>query len=225
MGRVVDLAGGGCAYLAGPDQGAGLGLLVIPEHQGLGPHIEDVCDRFAAEGFTALAPDLSHGAASGEPDGKGTVVTAHDVERGARELEAAVEHLAGSSSVRGEGMGVVGFGTGAGLAFVIAADRPHDIRAGVVFYGLVPSEWVGPNWSRLQAPVQGHFAEHDRLVPPEEVRRLEATLGGMGKDVELFVYPDAAHAFFDDTRPDAYHPTAAGLAWTRTLEFLRAKLG
>jgi carboxymethylenebutenolidase len=95
----------------------------------------------------------------------------------------------------------------------------------VPFYGLIPSPSAEPDWSSLQAPVQGHYGEDDDRCTPEERQRLEVTLSDLGKDVEVFVYPDAGHGFFDDTRPEAYHGASASLAWTRTLEFLRAKLG
>jgi len=55
--------------------------------------------------------------------------------------------------------------------------------------------------------------------------RHQAELRDLGKDAELLVYPGVDHAFFNDTRPEVYDAAAAVLAWTRTLEFLRAKLG
>lgn len=224
MGTVFELTSRGRAYEAAPEQGAGPGLLVIHERWGLVPHVRDVCDRFGAEGFTAVAPDLFHGATAEEPDAAGKLMLGLNLEQAGRELAAAVDHLELSSSVRGQGIGVVGFCMGAGLALVLATQRA-GIRACVVYYGLIPWPSVRPDWSRLQAPVQGHVGDQDELAA-DEARRLEATLSSLDKDVELFFYPDAGHAFFfDDSRPEAYNATAAGLAWTRTLEFLRAKLG
>ncbi len=224
MGTVVELTGRGRAYLAAPQQGAGLGLLVIHERWGLVPQVQDVCDRFGAEGFTALAPDLFRGATADEPDDAARLMMGLDLEQAGHKLGAAIDHLEVSSSVRGQGVGVVGFCMGGGLGLVLATRRA-DIRACVAYYGIVPPPSARPDWSRLQAPVQGHVGDQDELVPPEEARHLEAMLSGLDKDVEVFFYPDAGHAFFDDSRPEAYNPTAAGLAWTRTLEFLRAKLG
>ena len=225
MGSLIDYGAGGRAYLSTPAQGAGLGLLVIQEYWGLVPHIEDVCDRFAAEGFTALAPDLFHGATATEPDEAGKLMMAMDLERAAQDLSGAVTFLAGHEAVRGRGVGVVGFCMGGGLALVLASQRPDDVRACVSFYGLIPWPSARPDWSRLQAPVQLHIGEHDELFSPEAAGDLEATLSGLGKDVDVYPYAGAGHAFFNDTRPEAYEPTAAALAWTRTLEVLRAKLG
>lgn len=226
MGTTIDVTGGVQAYIATPDQGAGLGLLVLQEHWGIVPHIEHVCDRFAAEGFTAVAPDLVRATTPPRAEGGGdTQMTGLHLGDAARALGAVVDDLDASPSVRGDGVGVVGFGMGGDLALVLAAERPSEVRACVAFYGPVPREVTGPDWSRLQAPVQAHVAEDDSLVSPEDLAELEATLSGLGKDIELFVYPDAGHAFFDDTRPEAYNAAAASLAWIRTLEFLRAKLG
>jgi len=212
-------------YLATPERGAGLGLLVIQEWWGLVPHIEDVCDRFAAEGFTALAPDLYHGESASEPDEAGKLMMALNLDRAATDLSAAVDWLTASDDVRGDGIGVVGFCMGGGLALVLGTQRADAIRAIVPFYGVIPWPSVQPDWSRLAAPVQGHFAALDGFFTPEKVRELEQTLTDLDKDVDFHLYDGVDHAFFNDTRPDVYDETAANLAWTRTLEFLRAKLG
>ena len=230
MGEIVALDGDCRAYVSAPDKGAGLGLVVLQEHWGLVPHIEDLCDRFAAEGFTALAPDLlpeatASEATASEPDEADSLMMALNLEQAARQTGAAVDLLEASPAVRGDGVGVVGFGMGGGLALMLAIQRPDDVRACVPFYGLVPGQWVQPDWSQLKAPVQGHFGEKDEVSTPERVRELEATLSGLAKEVEFFSYPDAGRGFFDDTRPQSYDPSAARTAWTRSLEFLRAKLG
>lgn len=225
MGELIDLGGNERGYLATPAMGAGPGLVVIQEYWGLVPHIEDVCERFAAEGFSALAPDLFRGATATEPDEAGKLMMALNLQQAARDLEAAVDHLRSSSDVRGDGLGVVGFCMGGGLAMMLAAQRPDDIDACVTFYGLIPWESAQPDWSRLGAPVQGHFGEDDELFSPDKVRELEAALDKASKVSDFHHYAGAGHAFFNDTRPEAHDASAADLAWTRTLEFLRAKLG
>ena len=228
MGEMVEFASnGGTAkgYLAKPEQGAGLGLLVIQEWWGLVPHIEDVCERFAAEGFTALAPDLYHGEKTTEPDEAGKLMMAMNFDAAAKDLSGAVDFLNDSDDVRGDGIGVVGFCMGGGLALVMATRRPDAVRACVPFYGVIPWENAQPDWSKLEAPVEGHFAEKDGFFGPDAVAQLQETLDGLGKDANLIVYPGVDHAFFNDARPEVYDETAAELAWTRTLEFLRSKLG
>ncbi len=227
MGDVIELSGNGTTgrgYLATPEQGAGPGLVVIQEWWGLVPHIQDVCDRLAGEGFASLAPDLLHGATASEPAEAGKLMMALDPEQAARDMGAAVDHLVASEAVRGAGVGVIGFCMGGGLALMLATQRPDDIRACVAFYGVIPWESADPDWSRLEAAVQAHFAEEDDFLP-EQARHLEQTLRELGKDVEMFLYPGVGPGFFNDTRPDVYDASAASTAWTRSLEFLRAKLG
>ncbi|MGH9004028.1 MAG: dienelactone hydrolase family protein, partial [Acidimicrobiia bacterium] len=121
-------------YLATPEAGAGPGLIVIQEWWGLVDHIKDLCDRFAAEGFTALAPDLYHGATTTEPDEAGRLMMGMNLERAARDMAGAVDHLAGHEAVRGQGVGVVGFCMGGGLALWLGTLRPDAVKAVVPYY-------------------------------------------------------------------------------------------
>ena len=206
MGEMVEFpsnGGTGQGYLAAPEVGAGIGLVVIQEWWGLVPHIKDVCDRFAAEGFTALAPDLFHGETTTEPDEAGKLLMALNLEQAAKDMSGAIDFLEGSDKVRGEGVGVVGFCMGGGLAMMLAVQRPDAVRACVPFYGIIPWESAQPDWSKLQAPMLGHFAELDGFFSPEKAKELEATLKGLGKEVDFHVYPGVDHAFFNDVRPEA----------------------
>jgi carboxymethylenebutenolidase len=228
MGEMVEFrsnGGTGQGYLATPEAGAGIGLVVIQEWWGLVPHITDVCDRFAAEGFTALAPDLYHGTTTTEPDEAGKLLMALNLPQAAKDMSGAIDYLVASDRVRGDGVGVVGFCMGGGLALMLGVQRPDAVEAVVPFYGIIPWEAAQPDWSKLEAPVLGHFAELDEFFSPEKAAELEATLEGLGKDVDFHHYAGVHHAFFNDTRPEVYVDDAASLAWTRTLEFLRAKLG
>ncbi|HET6953461.1 MAG TPA: dienelactone hydrolase family protein, partial [Acidimicrobiales bacterium] len=97
MGEIVEFASnGGTArgYLAVPESGTGIPVVVIQEWWGLVPHIEDVCDRFAGEGFVALAPDLFHGRSTTEPDEAGKLMMALNVEAAARDMSGAVDKVA-----------------------------------------------------------------------------------------------------------------------------------
>ena len=222
-------AGGrvGGGYLAAAHEGAGLGVVVIQEWWGLEDHIKDVCERFAAEGCTALAPDLFHGSTvpHGEPDEADKAAMALDLPRAAGELSGAVDFLLDHPMVRGRAIGVVGFCIGGGLALWLATLRPDRVAAVVPFYGLIPWSAVQPDYARMEAAVEGHYAEDDDMAGPPAVEKLQDTLTGLGKDVKTFLYPGTHHAFFNDTRPDVYDEEAARVAWVRTLEHLRSKLG
>ena len=88
----------------------------------------------------------------------------------------------------------------------------------VDFYGVHPN--VHPDFSKLTAPVLGLFGETDDFVPPATVRQLEAAIQQAGGSIESHSYPNAGHAFFNDSRPEAYNAEAATDAWQRLLAFL-----
>jgi len=226
MGEMIEYqANGGKAsgYLAVPEWGSGPGVIVIQEWWGLVPHITEVADRFASEGFVALAPDLYGGKKTSEPDEAGKEMMALQIPEAVKVMSGATDELLRRSS--GERVGVVGFCMGGGLALVLAAARPDAVAACVPFYGLIPWPDASPDFSKMSAAVLGHYAGKDEYFTPEAVRALETQLKELGKDVEMHVYEDADHAFFNDTRPEVYDPEAAAEAWRRTLEFLHFRLG
>ena len=218
-GRMVQFpANGGTTsgYLATPAAGKGPGVLVIQEWWGLVGHIKNVCDRFAAEGFTALAPDLYHGQTASEPDTAGKLFMALNIAQAEKDLRGAVDFLAQQAT--SQKVGVVGFCMGGQLALFAATLNPK-VGAVVDFYGVHPN--VKPDYSRLQAPVLGLFAAKDQFVTPDNARELEAAIKRAGKSCEIHIYPDVDHAFFNDERPDVYNRAAAEDAWRRTLAFFR----
>ena len=228
MGETIEFpSNGGRAggYLAVPPSGGGPGVIVIQEWWGLVPHIEDVCERFAAEGFVALAPDLYHGAkvAVTEPDEAGKEMMALEMGRAGRDMSGAVDELLRRSAR--DTVGVVGFCMGGGLALVLATQRPDAVAACVAFYGLIPWPDAQPDFAALTAAVQAHVAGEDGYFSPDEAAKLEERLRHLGKETDFHTYPGADHAFFNDTRPDVYDVGAAGLAWDRTVDFLHARLG
>jgi carboxymethylenebutenolidase len=227
MGELVEFPSNGhdaSGYLATAQGGSGPGLIVIQEWWGLVDHIKDVCDRFAAEGFTALAPDLYHGATTREPDEAGKLMMALNMETAAKDMSGSVDYLLGLDSVAGDQVGVTGFCMGGGLALMLAVQRPDVIGACVPYYGLIPWEHAQPDWSQLDAPVLGHYAENDGFFTPELAAQLQEQLRGLGKDATLVVHPGVDHAFFNDTRPEVYNEATAAAAWEQTIEFLRANL-
>jgi carboxymethylenebutenolidase len=225
MGEIVEFPSNGrtdTGYLAVPGTGSGPGLIVIQEWWGLVPHIKEVCDRFAGEGFVALAPDLYRGETTTEPDEAGKLMMALNIDQASKDMSGAVDHLLGLDAVTSGSVGVTGFCMGGGLALKLAADRPDAVSACVPFYGLIPWANAQPDWSTLEAAVLGHYAENDDFFTPEQARELESTLRQHGKDAEIVVHEGAGHAFFNDHRPEAHHPEHAREAFERTVEFLRS---
>ncbi|MBI3457685.1 MAG: dienelactone hydrolase family protein [Candidatus Rokubacteria bacterium] len=221
-GRMVAFPANGTttsAYLATPAAGKGPGVVVIQEWWGLVQHIKNVCDRFAAEGFTALAPDLYHGRTASEPDEAGKLFMALNIAQAEKDLRGAATFLAGHSSTAK--LGVVGFCMGGQLALFAAALNP-SIGACVNFYGIHPN--VKPDFTKLSGPVLGLFAEKDTFVTPQVAREVDAAITKAGKPSEIHIYPGVDHAFFNDERPDVYNKAAADDTWRRTLAFLRQHL-
>jgi carboxymethylenebutenolidase len=227
MGETVEFPSNGhtaSGYLATPSSGHGPGIVVIQEWWGLVPHIRDLCDRFAAEGFVALAPDLYHGKETKEPDEAGKLLMEMDLPGAARDMLGAGKWLAQSDKTAGDRVGIVGFCMGGALALYAAT--LSDVFAAVVpFYpymGITAA--AKPDVANIKGAVLGHFAEKDEAYTHETVDALESELRAGGVDVEFFWYDGADHAFFNDTRPEVYDEDAARLSWDRTRAFFRTHL-
>ena len=222
MGKMVQFPSNGgstSGYLATPSSGKGPGVLVIQEWWGLVDHIKRVCDRFAAEGFSALAPDMYHGKTASEPDDAGKLFMALNIAQAEKDLRGAAKFLAEHSST--PKIGVVGFCMGGQLA-LFAATLNSNVAACVDFYGVHPN--VKPDYSKLSGPVLGLFAEKDGFVTPQTARDLDAAIKKAGKQSEIHIYPNVDHAFFNDDNTAAYNKPAAEDAWKRTLNFFKANL-
>jgi carboxymethylenebutenolidase len=208
-------------YLAVPATGGGAGVIVIQEWWGLVPHIKNVCERFAAEGFVALAPDLYHGRSASSPDEAGKLMMALSIEQAEKDLRGAIEYLLAHESVRGEAVGTIGFCMGGALS-LYAASMNEQVGACVVFYGAHPK--VKPDLENMRAPLLGLYAEQDDFATPALARELEAKMKSLDKAAEIHVYDNVEHAFFNDDRPEVFNATAAADAWQRTIRFLREHL-
>jgi len=224
-GQIVEFpsnSGTARGYLVIPGKGNGPGVIVIQEWWGLVPHIKDVCDRFAAEGYVALAPDLYHGKTAKSPDEAGKLMMAMRIDEAAKDLRGAIQYLLYHEASTGKKVGTVGFCMGGALS-LYAATKNAQVGACVVFYGGHPN--VKPDLPNLQAPVLGIYAERDQFVTPESVSELERQMKELGKSTEMHSYPDVDHAFFNDQRPDVHNSRAAEDAWQRVIRFFAQHLG
>ena len=214
------------AYLARPDDELSHpAVIVIQEWWGLVPHIKEMAERFAAEGYIALAPDLYRGQAADEPDEARKLAMALDRDRAVAEITAAARYLASLPASAPNRVGVVGWCMGGGLSLSAAAENggagSGNIGAAVCFYGRPLDE---SDTARLQAPVLGHFASEDQGIPLADVRAFEAELARYDVPHQIHIYEGAHHAFFNNTRP-VYDPKAADVAWVRTLAWFERYLG
>jgi carboxymethylenebutenolidase len=223
-GQMVEFSSNGGTtrgYLSRPEKGSGPGVIVIQEWWGLVDHIKDVCDRLTNEGYVALAPDLYHGQTTKSPDEAGKLMMALRIDQAEKDLRGAIQYLVNYDATTGDKVGTLGFCMGGALS-LYAASKNDQVGACVVFYGIHPN--VKPDLANLKAPVLGIYAEKDKSTPPEAVHELEQQLKALGKSVEMHIYPDTDHAFFNDTRQGVYNPRAAEDAWRRTIEFFAKNL-
>jgi carboxymethylenebutenolidase len=207
-------------YLAVPESGSGPGVIVIQEWWGLTDHIAQLTDRFAADGFVALAPDLYGGATAHDATEARALMERMPADGAARDLAGALEFLLDHASVTSTTAGVVGFCMGGAFVLLLAAQQGDRVGAAVPFYGLPGPE---TDFSGLTAPVLGHYGEQDTSVPLDAVHAVAARIeeqSGVRPDIR--VYP-AGHAFVNDAGAN-HDPGSAALAWDRTVEFLRARL-
>ena len=194
-------------------------------------HIEDLCLKLASGGIGAIAPCLFRGenipARDAPPDVLRQTFLDFDDRRCVRDLRAVVRS-ASSGQLGGAAGKLVpwGFCLGGRFAHLLGAVSEHV--AGVVnCYGrlrfarqpgkpFLPIELTG----LIEVPYLGHFAEFDDLIPLADVQELRDALAERGVPHQVHVYEGARHGFFDPTRPAEHDPSAAALAWSRTLEFL-----
>ncbi len=205
-------------YLAMPPSGSGDPVLVLHPWWGLNATIKGVCDRLAAEGFAAFAPDLYHGrVATTIPEAEALVnVLDQQVEQAKVEVAAAADYLRDHPGVKARTLAVIGFSMGAYYALDLSASAPDLVRRVVTFYGTGPADFVNAKASYLC-----HFAESDPYEPQENIDYLENALKAAGRPATFHHYPGTGHWFFEPDRADAYNAAAADLAWARTLAFLR----
>lgn len=217
--------GGGTlsGYLSAP-QGAQRhpAVMVIHENRGLNDHTRDVARRFAAEGFTALAPDiLSRKGGTGSmesPDKAREAIGTIPAEQALADLEAGLAFLDGHARVRRGQLASVGFCWGGARSFLLAAESKR-LKAAVVFYGSAPPP---EKLAEVRVPVLGLYGETDERIT-SQVPTVAEAMKKAGKSFDYKIYPGAAHAFFNDTG-ERYNAEAAKDAWTRTLAFLRKNL-
>jgi len=208
-------------YFAQPDDGRPHpALVVIQEWWGLTSHIKEIADRFAQEGFVALAPDLYHGELATEPDEARKLAMDLKEADAVVEIQSAAQHLQSLEAVKPKMIGIIGWCMGGRVAIATAAATP-DLGAVVVFYG-------GPRdlsiAAMIKSPLLGLYGSEDHGIPVETVRAFEKELQKNGVTNEFHIYEGAPHAFFNDSRPHIYQAGPARDAWKRTLEWFRKHL-
>ncbi len=209
-------------YLAAPACGEGPAAVVLQDWWTIDRHAPSVCDRLAAEGFFALAPEFHLDGPTADHSTPLPGTLALSIQTAARDMRAVVGCLLSTPGVRGPSLGIIGFGFGGGLAMLAAAASP-EVTAAVIYYALRPED--DPDFAQIHGPVLGHFGTADIFVSLKDAKALEMHIRSAGVDVEFEKYTAAGHGFFNENgQSGTYDASAAERSWERTMGFLRAAL-
>jgi carboxymethylenebutenolidase len=209
-------------YLALPDgQGKHPAIIVIHEWWGLNDWVKEQAQKYAAQGYVALAVDLYRGKVATTPDDAHILMRGLPDDRGMRDLQAAFAYVAARPDVDAGKIGSVGWCMGGSWSIKLAVDQPK-LAACVVNYGWLPSEPA--LIAKIKAPVQGNFGADDQGIPVKDVRAFEAAMKADGKVADIKIYDGAGHAFENPNNKQGYRPEAAADAGQRISSFFQKYL-
>jgi carboxymethylenebutenolidase len=211
------------AFVAQPDDDAKHpGLVLIQEWWGIEPHIRDLAQRFAAEGFVVAVPDLYHGKVVTEPNEaqKMIMTLTKNMDRAVKEIIGALETVKAMPNVEPKKLGLIGFCVGGLLAYVVAS-RYADLGAAVAFYG-AGYDPTPEDVAKVNAPVLAIYGSHDNSIPMAQIEKISRMYKEAGKDYTLKVY-NAGHAFMNPSHGMGNEQAAAD-AWKLAVNFLKEHL-
>jgi carboxymethylenebutenolidase len=206
------------AYRADPSGKPRGGLVVIQEIFGVNHHIRAMCDRFAAIGYAAIAPQVFDRFVRDFESGYSPDEIAHarsylgnlNFDLMMKDIGASVGNLQGVGPI-----GIVGYCMGGTAAF-LAACRVNGFSAAVAYYGGMIGKFVD---EKPKCLLQMHFGDKDEGIPLSTVEEIKKKQ----PQAETYVYPGAPHGFACDERA-SFRKEASDLAWQRTTEFFAKNL-
>jgi carboxymethylenebutenolidase len=214
---------GAYAYVAQPDDDQQHpGVVLIQEWWGIEPHIQDLAQKLATDGFIVAVPDLYHGKIATEPNDAMRIMmmVRNNVDSAVNEIIGTLNTLKNYPHVQPKKLGLIGFCMGGFLAYTTASRYP-DLGAVLPFYGAgydpTPEEVA-----KVNAPVYAFYGSQDNSVPAEQRAKIERLYKEAGKDYHVKVY-NAGHAFIN---PDhgMGNKAAADDAWAIAVSFLKEHL-
>jgi carboxymethylenebutenolidase len=215
------------SYVAQPKQsGQYSALMLFQEAFGVNHHIRDVAERFAAEGYVVIAPELFHrtappGFEASYADFPAVMphVQAVTPEAAEKDVRSAYDWLKANSQVKPNEISCVGFCMGGRVSFIANSILP--LRAAVSFYGAGIAQGLLARVPKLQAPMLLVWGGLDKHITSEHRRVVTDALTAAQKIYVNSEFSRADHGFFCDERA-SYEPHSARQAWALTLEFLRS---
>ncbi len=209
-------------YLVLPDSpGKHPGLVVIHEWWGLNDWVKEQTQKFAGQGYVALAVDLYRGKIAADPG------TAHELMRGLpqdraiRDMKAAFDYLESRPEVNKSKIGSVGWCMGGGYSLQLAIHEPK-LAACVLNYGSMPTD--AADIAKIKAPILGNFGAEDQGITPDDVHAFEKAMKAAHKSIDVMIYDGAGHAFENPNNKRGYRPEAAADAWARMVAFFAKTL-
>lgn len=205
------------AYVAMPDSPGQKAVVVVQEWWGLNDHIKDIANRWAGEGFIAVAPDLYRGKVAMNSSEASEMMYALELDDGVDTIKNAMDAAALSYDITH--FGITGYCMGGTFALRAVCEL-DGLSAAAPFYGDVPEDDV---LKKLRVPTIFISGTRDGWITPEKVAALEATADQNELPLESVKY-NADHAFFNDTRPEVYDANAANDAWAKVVAFFNDHL-
>lgn len=233
MGRELKFTKDGIevsGYLSEPEFVKGPLVIVIHEWWGLVPHIKDVCDRYASEGFFAFGIDLYRGKTANNPEDAGKLMQelfGQRLSEAEAMLKASLDYFKENDigfvgRVQDFRIGMTGFCCGGTCTWYFGSKFPEEFHALVPYYGLYSI--VPIDFSQIKAPVLAVHAGKDAFIPISEVTRAIEECNNHGVKAQFLIYCGVDHAFFNDTRPEVYNEEYAVDVWNKTVEFMKRHL-
>lgn len=204
-------------YAAIPERPTGKAVIIIHEWWGLNDHIKDIANRYADEGFVAVAPDLYRGKLATNPTEAGEMMNSLAIEDGLDTIKNTIDAAGVAFDI--PHFGITGYCMGGTFALRAVCEL-DGLSAAASFYGDIPEAAV---LQKLTTPTIFISGTRDGWINAEKVAQLEDAAARFELPVHSVKY-DADHAFFNNTRPEVYDAAAAADAWALVTGFFRDKL-
>jgi carboxymethylenebutenolidase len=197
------------------------GLIVIHEWWGLNDWIKQQAQNYSDQGYVVVAIDLYRGKVATDADMAHELMRGLPQDRGVRDLSAAASWLAAQPNVDAARIGAIGWCMGGGFAAQLAVADP-TLKAVVINYGSLPTDPAAVG--KIHAAVLGNFGGLDRGITPDDVHAFATALQGLGKPVDVKIYPDVGHAFENPNNAQGFKQADAEDAQGRSSRFLAGQL-
>jgi carboxymethylenebutenolidase len=196
-------------------------IVVVQEWWGVNDWVKQQTDRFARQGYVALAVDLYRGKTANDPNLAHELMRGMPEDRAIADMKAGIDFLTKRDDVNPAKIGVAGWCMGGGYALGLSLADPR-VTATVVNYGHLVTD---PNTiAKIHTPILGNFGAKDQGITPDDVKTFDAALSKAGKSFDVKIYEGAGHAFMNPNNKEGYVPSATTDAWKRIDAFFAKHL-